>query len=151
MTDAKNEAWLRDRLTHLQGLKSPTRIQQTMLKLAARTDRTPEEEKTLAAMVSAERAAEKAQKARIAASKVLDRESHAERKKRDHELYRSAGLMAVAGVVDRKTGMPVIDRGVLVGALAELTGNPSPERLTKLKARGDALLHEAEGRKSGKS
>lgn len=93
-------------------------------------------------LIRAEKAAERALKARADAAKVLNAERRAIRKARDHELYKAAGLMGVAGVVDRETGRLNVDAGLLVGLLMELSDGTLPESLNRemLKSRGDAAI-----------
>jgi hypothetical protein len=73
----------------------------------------------------------------------VNAEKLAVRKARDRELYNAAGLMILAGLVDSRTGMPVLDRGELLGALMELSRvAPEDERRMQWKRDGDALLAE---------
>jgi hypothetical protein len=51
--------------------------------------------------------------------------------------------MILAGLVDSRTGRPLLDRGELLGALMELSRvSPEDERKTQWKRNGDALLAE---------
>ena len=131
------------RLAYLSGLKAPSDHQRLLLLLADKPDRTPEDERKLTALVRAEKAAERAQKARANAARIVNAEKLMERKARDRELYNAAGLMILAGLVDSKTGMPILDRGELLGALMELSRvAPEDERKAQWKRKGDALLAE---------
>ncbi len=135
--------WLSTRLANLQGLKTPSGHQRLLLLLAEKPDRTPEDERKLAALVRAEKAAERAQKAKANAARIVNAEKLAVRKARDRELYNAAGLMILAGLVDSRTGMPTLDRGELLGALMELSRvSPEDERKAQWKRKGDALLAE---------
>ena len=135
--------WLKGRLAYLQGLKSPSDHQRLLLLLVEKPDRTPEDERKLLALVRAEKAAERAQKARANAARIVNQEKLTERKARDRELYNAAGLMILAGLVDSRTGMPLLDRGELLGALMELSRvSPEDERKAQWKRKGDALLAE---------
>ncbi|MGC9237854.1 MAG: hypothetical protein ACP5GF_13355, partial [Thiomonas sp.] len=118
MTQEKQKEWLAARLAYLRGLKAPSDQQRLLIVLADKPERTADDERKLAALVRAERAAERAQKARADAARIINAERVAQRKARDHALYQSAGLMILAGLVDTGTGMPVCDRGVLLGGLA---------------------------------
>jgi hypothetical protein len=65
----------------------------------------------------------------------------AERKARDHEMYQAAGLLAMAGLVDRKTGKPTRDRGELLGALLALAkSNIDEAKRSEWKRVGDEAL-----------
>ena len=135
--------WLKGRLAYLRGLKAPSDHQRLLLLLAEKPERTPEDERKLLALVRAEKAADRAQKARANAARIVNREKIVERKARDRELYNAAGLMILAGLVDSRTGMPVLDRGELLGALLELARVPVDDtRRAQWKRTGDALLAE---------
>lgn len=135
--------WLNTRLEYLRGLKAPSDHQRLLLLLADKPDRTPEDGRKLAALVRAEKAAERAQKARANAARVVNQEKITVRKARDRELYSAAGLMILAGLVDSRTGRPLLDRGELLGALMELSRvAPEDERKAQWKRKGDALLAE---------
>lgn len=111
--------------------------------LADKTERTAEDNRKLAALVKAEKAAERAQKARASAARIVNAEKEAARKARDRELYQSAGLLILAGLVDTSTGAPNIDRGELLGALLGLAKVPADDqRRAEWKRAGDALLAE---------
>ena len=82
----------------------------------------------MSALIRAEKTAEKAAaaKARVTAIIAAERKAaaRAERKARDHELYKTAGLMIMAGLVDSKTGKPKFSAAELVGALAGIAELP---------------------------
>ena len=138
-----HDEWLKTRLLYLHGLKAPSDYQRLLLLLAEIQHPTPEEERKLAALVRAEKAAERAQKARANAARVVNADKLATRKARDRELYNLAGLLILAGLVDTRTGRPVSDRGELLGALLELAQVPQDELRRKgWKRAGDELLAE---------
>ena len=111
--------------------------------LADKPDRTADDGRKLAALVRAEKAAERAQKARADAARIINAEKAAERKARDHELYQSAGLLILAGLVDTTTGKPTRDRGELLGALMSLAeAQVDDAKRAAWKAKGDALMAE---------
>lgn len=135
------DKWLTARLTYLRGLKILSDQQKLLLTLADKPNLTIDDERKFVALVRAEKAAERAQKARADAARIINAEKAAERKARDHALYESAGLMILAGLVDTKTGKPTHDRGELLGALMVLAeANVDDEKRTTWKRRGDALL-----------
>jgi len=137
MTEA---TWTQERIAYLRGLKSPTDHQRLLLTLADKTDRTEDEERKLAVLFKAEKAAERALKAKAAAARIINADKAAERKARDHELYNAAGLLILAGLVDTKTGKPTRDRGELLGALLALAKTDDPQRWAAWKHAGDAKL-----------
>ena len=141
--------WLTTRIAYLKGLKSRNDQQELLVFLVDKRDRTPQDEKKLAALVKAETASVRAAKARQEAASLINAErksaAEAERKARDHEMYQAAGLLSLAGLVDKKTGKPTMDRGQLLGALLGLAKVPQDDaRRTDWKRAGDALLAEAQ-------
>lgn len=139
--------WLTARVTYLKGLKSRSDQQELLVLLAEKTGRTPQDDKKLAALVRAEKASVRAAKARQEAANLINAErkaaAEAERKARDHELYQAAGLLSLAGLVEKKTGKPTMDRGQLLGALLGLAKVPQDDpRRSDWKRVGDALLAE---------
>ena len=145
ITDRDNtmtqDKWLAERLAYLRGLKAPSDQQRLLLMLADKPDHTAEDGRKMAALVRAEKTAERAQKARADAARIINAEKAAERKARDHALYESAGLMILAGLVDTKTGKPTRDSGELLGALISLAeAQVEPEKRAHWKRKGDALM-----------
>ncbi len=150
MQNQSEKDWLAARVTYLQGLKSRNDQQELLVILAEKSDRTTQEERKLAALVRAEKASIRATKARQEAASLINAErkatADAERKARDHEMYQAAGLLSLAGLVDKKTGKPTMDRGQLLGALLGLAKVPQDDaRRTDWKRAGDALLTEVQG------
>lgn len=140
-----NDTWLNDRVTFLKALKTRTEQQELIVLLAENTKRSPRDTKKLAALVKAEKASIRANKARQDAANLINEEKKAlataARNARTHELCESAGLMGLAGLVDTLTGKPTIDRGELLGALLGLAKIPAEDpRRTDWKRAGDALL-----------
>lgn len=103
MTD-KQHQWLINRLDYLRGLKSPSEQQRLLLLLGDKATRMPQESKTLALLINAERSAINAQEARTKVTNLIQAEKRAaakeRRKARDHALYQSAGLLIMAALVD---------------------------------------------------
>lgn len=136
-----HDEWLTARIAYLRGLKSPSDQQRLLLLLADKPERSNEDNRKLSALVKAEKAAERAQKAKANAARIVNAEKAAERKARDRELYQAAGLLILAGLVDSKTGRPTVDRGELLGALLGLAKVPlDDQRRSEWKRAGDALL-----------
>ena len=132
---------LADRVAYIRGLKSPNDHQRLLLLLNDKKGATNDDLRKLVALVKAEKAAEKAQRAKASVAKIVNAEKLAERKNRDHQLYQSAGLLILAGLVDTKTGKPTLDRGELLGALLGLAKIPADDpRRGDWKRAGDALL-----------
>jgi hypothetical protein len=143
-----NDSWLKDRVTFLKALKTRTEQQELIVLLIENKNRSPLDNKKLAALVKAEKANIRANKARQDAANLINSEkkaiAKAARAARTHELCESAGLMGLAGLVDTLTGKPTIDRGELLGALLGLAKVPADDsRRTDWKRAGDALLAKA--------
>ena len=70
------------------------------------------------------------------------------RRKRNHEMFESAGLLILADLVDSQTGTPSVDRGALLGGLLAvaktLESGPEAVNVQKWKNAGDALLAKQE-------
>ena len=135
------DKWLNERLAYIRGLKAPNDQQRLMLILAEKGTLSADEARKLNALIRAEKAAERAQKARADVARIMNAEKALLRKARDHELYQSAGLLILAGLVDTKTGIATMDKGELLGALVSLANANTPaEKRAEWKARGDALM-----------
>lgn len=145
MEQPEENKWLTARVAYLQGLKSLSDQQELMVMLAEKTMRTTLEEKKLSILIRAEKASIRAAKARQDATNLINAErkaiAEADRKARDHEMYQAAGLLSLAGLVDKKTGKPTLDRGELLGALLELARvAPDNPKRNEWKRTGDELL-----------
>jgi hypothetical protein len=144
MVDKKLE-WLANRIQFIKTLKNPNEQQQLIVLISEKINRSSNDEKMLSVLVRAEKAAEKASIARSKASALMSEEkkntAKKERKNRDHELYKSAGLLIMAGLVDTKTGKPNIDTESLLGALASLAElSKENPKWQEWKKRGDDLF-----------
>ena len=141
----ESDKWLSDRVAYLKGLKSRNEQQELLVLLAEKTSRTAQDDKKFNAIIKAEKASQRATKARQDAAKLINEENRvaakADRAARTHELCNSAGLLILAGLVDTKTGKPALDKGELLGALLGLAkvSAEDPRRL-EWKRAGDALL-----------
>jgi hypothetical protein len=78
------DQWINERLVLLRSLKTLNDHQRLLLMLADKWPRTTHDERKLAALVKAEKAAERAEKARNSASCIIDQEKLTERKTRNH-------------------------------------------------------------------
>lgn len=142
------DEWLKERLDYLRGLKTKTDHQSLLLLLTDKLNKSADDDRKIAALVRAEKAAQRAQKARAEAVKIVNSEKVAERKARDHELYLSAGLLGLAGLVEKASGKPVWSRGEMLGALMELAKVAADDpRRAEWKRTGDARLTESERKK----
>ena len=100
-----NVVWLEKRIRYIEGLKSPNENQQTLMELAGKAERTPQEERIFKNAVKREKLNEQTAKAKAESKMLKNSAKQAERKSRDHELYKSAGILLIgSGLVDTKTG-----------------------------------------------
>lgn len=140
---ASKDEWQEQRLEVLRGLKKPTDHQRLLLALAVNPSPTLDDNRKLDALWKAERAEVRARDLRGVAANIVNEEKKAARKARDHELYESAGLLILAGLVDTKTGKPTIDRAELLGALLGLAKVPADDvRRSDWKRDGESRFAE---------
>ena len=135
--------WLIKRLAYIGGLKAPNDQQKLVLELGKKAQLSDDEQRKMRALIRAEKAAERALKARADVAKIMNAEKVLKRKARDHALYQAAGLLIVAKLVDSKTGEPFMQPDELVGALLEVAqAAQSPEKRATWKAKGAATFKE---------
>jgi hypothetical protein len=127
------DQWINERLVLLRSLKTLNDHQRLLLMLADKWPRTTHDERKLAALVKAEKAAERAEKARNSASCIIDQEKLTERKTRNHRAILKGALIDWT-VLEGK------DRGELLGALLEFAENGTPDDRSRWKHQGDALI-----------
>lgn len=136
-----NAEWIASHVQYLQGHTSLSQQQQRFLELALMDSRSSLEEKQFKASLKLEKLGVQMMKAKAEAASVDNAAKKVARKARDHELYNSAGLMIVAGLVDTVTGKPLIDKAELLGALMGLAKVPADDarRADWKKAGSDKL------------
>ncbi|WP_010189193.1 conjugal transfer protein TraD, partial [Sphingomonas sp. PAMC 26605] len=120
---------------------NPSKDDKLFLLLADKPDRTPVENRTLAALLRVERAKETMRAGRGTIRQATSAKAKEERRERDHQRFLAAGLMTMVGLLDGQTGKPTWDRATLVGALDAMARvDASEDQKGRWKARGDALL-----------
>jgi len=149
-----HDKWLTARLAYLRGLEAPSEQQRQLLLLVDKLRRTDADSRILAALIKAEAAAERAQRARTEAARLAARDEEATRileainreaasREHDQELHNAAELLILAGLVDSGTHAPAFDPGELLGALLGLAEVPAEDpRRHEWKRAGEALLAE---------
>ena len=145
MANIKSDEWLQQRLSYIKALKSPSEQQSLIAMLAEKDTLTPPEEKKLNVLIRAEKAQQRAIEARSKAMALINAEkkaaARAERKARDHELFKVAGLLSLVGLVDKETRKPVEDVASLVAALAGLSELPRDNpKWQEWKQKGNEIL-----------
>ena len=133
------DVWLQKRVAYLKALKGRSEPQALLVLLAEKPDRSSVEDKRLASLVRAERAAERALEARLKVARWMQAEKRqvrdAERKARAHRLIRQGVLFDLAGLEHRS-------RGELLGLLLAAAKTDDPQRWAHWQEAGDALLAE---------
>jgi len=148
-TADKKTAWIRDHVQYLKGLKKRKDYQDELIMLFDKPDRTKQEDKKLDGLVTAERLAKRAAEALLHATMPEIKKS--ERKAVNNKKYELAGLLGVAGLMDKKTGLPAIDRGELLGGFLAMAKVPADDqRRREWKRAGDEALARIEKEKSEK-
>jgi hypothetical protein len=135
--ESTKQSWEEKRVQYIDGLKKPTEAQKLLSILFKKTDRTQEENKTLAVLIKAERAVERAQNANAAITKMLNGAKEDVRRARNHRLIQQGILFDLVGLDTRSRGEML---GALIAAVASAKANP--EHWATWKAKGDALLAE---------
>jgi len=143
-----NEEWVIERIEHIRNKKSPSDQQRLLVLLAEKEDKTPKEEQDFKALVRAEKAVARLEKAakkvassKTKVSKILKAERSAKEKARTHELIKSAGLLIMAGLVDGKTGHIIGDKNIILEELKNINKkiNYSPRNPNELGSYQEAL------------
>ena len=76
---SKLAEWINARLSHIRALKQPSDQQRLLLILADLPSRTAEQDRQFAALIRAERAADRYTRARASAARIVDAEKRAAR------------------------------------------------------------------------
>lgn len=101
----------------------------------------------LKTLAKAEQISIKAENAKIAARKLITKESEKARKERTHNLINAAGLLGLAGLLDKQTGKPLTSNERLLGALIELAQRePSEQEKRHWDELGTLALTEAKSK-----
>jgi len=159
----REDAWRKTRYEYLRGLTQRTSEQYLLLTLVqahgirgyrlndGETDLT-EVQAQIERLWALEKANERHVKQLGQRAKQMSKEDKAARKARDHELYKAAALLGLAGAVDKKTGKLKIDAGFLVGFLKVIIdSNPAIDgNGAKYKALGDSLIAQSQTKKKDK-
>ena len=131
--------WIENRITYIKGLKTPTEQQKMLVLLVEKTDRTPQEEKYLTALIRAEKANERAAKARTAAATLINddkkKAKETERKERTHRLIQQGVLFDLAKLEDRS-------HAELLGILLAAATIEDAERRKNWREKGEEKLKE---------
>lgn len=136
-----------DLIVGLRGRRNLTERQREFMRLADQVRRTAEEELQFHALGVAEGGATKGVLAAVAVSKSLRAGRQKARDGRNAALREVAELLEQAGLVDAESGLPLWDRGELLGALIELANSPVPQEIRAAwkRAGDDALARHEQG------
>lgn len=136
-----NAQWIENHLKYLHGLKTLSHQQQRFIELATLDKRSALEEKKFKAALKLEKLTQQIVNSKAEMARLNSAAKRMERKARDHELYNSAGLLILSGLVDTKTGKPLIDKAELLGALMGLAQvPPNDKRRAEWKKAGSEKL-----------
>jgi hypothetical protein len=129
--------WLESHVMYLRRLKTRTEAQELLMLLGQQRELTSIERKKLDALVKAEKAAQRAAKAKSAVSKLIQDEkkkaAEVKSKTKAQRLEELGNLVYLAGVQDRSPGE-------ILGALLTLGGMDSA-RWEAWKTAGDSVLN----------
>ena len=128
-----NDLWLKERVRAIRALKNPSEHQRALLLLFDNPSRDIDEERKLAALVKAEKAAARAQKARANAARALKEDRLSQRRARD-QLAIVRGALIDCAVLENH------DPGELLGALLCFIDQGTPCDRQSWKQTGDALI-----------
>lgn len=127
------DQWINERLMLLRSLKTLSDHQRLLLMLADKWPRTTHDERKFEALVKAEKAAERAEKSRNNASRIIDAEKLAERETRNNKAVLKSALIDLTVLEGR-------DLGELLGALLEFTERGTADDRSRWKQQGEAML-----------
>ena len=149
------QEWLDKRVAEIRMRKRPSKAQKELVRLAGISDRSEDETETLKLLIATEKQADVLidlqSKAHLKLKSSRELIQSRARTERTHELAKAAGLMGLAGLLNKQTGVPMIEVDVLVGALQSLSRVTSKDkRWNDWKVRGAALLSEASVRSKRK-
>jgi len=149
---ASNADWTASHVQYLQGHSSLSQQQQRFLELALNDSRSAIEEKQFKAALKLEKLSMQMLKAKAESASIENAAKKVARKARDHELYNSAGLMIVAGLVDTVTGKPLMGKAEILGALMKLAQVPTNDpRWAEWKKTGSDKLETLQNAASNKA
>lgn len=136
--------WIESRVKYIKELSRPTEEQRLLASLYdEREHLTPVQKKKFDVLIKAERATEKAAAAKAELKAITRNEKDIARKERNHNLFKAAGLLQLAGLVDKETGKP-FDSETLLGALNHIKSiidnTQNVQMLNEWKSQGDLQL-----------
>jgi len=134
MTDSD---WLSGKVQQIVAMKRPTDEQKLLVVLSRKSPRSAAEERTFAALVRLEKAADRMLEARTKAARLLRQRDDNERKARNYRLVQHGLLIEQVGLADW-------DRETLLGALHEIA-HGTPEARERWRAAGAAQIPTAKG------
>lgn len=120
----KMQAFAQARIGYIKRLKQQSEQQKMLLSLAEQyfsdDALTAAEFRALKTLLAAEKASEEAAEATRRARRLVSTQNEKKRKERTHHMIQAAGLLALAGLLDKETGKPTLDNATLLGAFAHI-------------------------------
>ena len=141
--------WIADHVQMIRGLERPTQQQKALMELHSipSDKRTPDQERAYKTLEKAVLTERRADIARANADNMFNKKRDLERVARNHQMFQSAGLLILAGLVDTKTGMPFEDPALLLGKLMQINQvNWSADQLQEMQTLGMQIMAESEER-----
>lgn len=139
MSEEKKPTWTENHIAYIKGMTKSSEQQQLLVILHEMASRTPQDEKKYLAIERAEKAAERAAKARRDATNYINSEAKAkaaaDKKVRDHHLIQIGALFEILDIDKRPAGELL---GLLMAGAS--AANADPTKWAAWKQRGDALL-----------
>lgn len=141
-----------NQVKYIKALVKPTEEQRLLTELYdAQEHLTPEQKKKFDLLVRAERAEEKVSAAKAELKAITRNEKDIARKERNHNLFQAAGLLQLAGLIDKETGKPN-DAEMLLGALNHIKSIIDNQENTPLlidwKSKGNLQLKSLQKKKN---
>ena len=148
MADTTKEEWLAERMAYFKTLQAPAEHQRLMLVLGVKEELTGAEKKQLAAAFTLEKIDQKRQKS-AEKFRLVTQDPASAKAARDHRMFQAAGLLSMAGLLE-KDGTMKHPADALLGALLGLSEVQDPRRWEAWAVKGAALIAERQAKKGSR-
>jgi hypothetical protein len=148
MADITKEEWLAERLAYFKTLQAPAEHQRLMLVLGVKEELTGAEKKQLAAAFTLEKIDQKRQRS-AEKFRLVTQDPESAKAARDHRMFQAAGLLSMAGLLE-KDGTMKQPADALLGALLGLAEVQDARRWEAWAVKGAALLVERQAKKGSR-
>lgn len=133
--------WIDERVEYLKSASKISDAQKLLIALYdEQANLTAVQKKKYELLVTAEKAAAKNERAIAALRAIETNEKEISRKERNHQLFKAAGLLSLAGLIDKESGKPN-DAGALLGGLLSIAEQlKDPAKAEQYRKTGDTIL-----------